>query len=99
VLVLDVRFASLCGSPALRDPLERIVSAWRPDKAVERARTAYEYVARILPTDAYLEAVGAADRVVLEAEERQDLPAYEEALRELCRTARAEAMREKEGAA
>jgi hypothetical protein len=52
-----------------------------------------------LPTDAYLEAVGAADRAVLEAEERQDLPAYEEALRELCRTARAEAMREKEGAA
>jgi hypothetical protein len=42
-----MRFASFA-SPALRDPLELIVSSWSPDKAVKRARTAYEYVARIL---------------------------------------------------
>jgi len=69
------------------------VSAWSQEKALERARAAYEYVARILPRDADLEALGAADQAVLEAEERRDLVAHTEALRELCRVARREAQR------
>jgi hypothetical protein len=69
------------------------VSAWEPEKALELARSAYQYVARVLPPDAALEPIGEADRAVLDAEERHDLAAYEEALRALCRTARAEARR------
>ena len=69
------------------------VSAWDPVKASELARAAYRYVARILPPDTTLEAIGRADRAVLEAEERQDFPAYKEALRELCKAARREATR------
>ena len=54
---------------------------------------------RTLASAADLGAIGAADRVVLEAEERRNMATYVEALRELCRVARAEAMREREGAA
>jgi hypothetical protein len=69
------------------------VGAWDPELAAQRARVAYRYVARTLPKDAPVEAVGRADRAVLEAEERRDWPAYEEALRELCRVARRTAIR------
>jgi hypothetical protein len=69
------------------------VSAWDPAEALDLARKGYTYVARVLPPDADLAAIGAADRAVLEAEERRDMPAYVEALRELCRTARREARR------
>jgi len=75
------------------------VSAWPPELAWQRAREAYRYVSRVLPLDADLEAIGAADRRVLEAEERHDWPALEDALRELCKTARREAARVKAGAA
>jgi hypothetical protein len=53
--------------------------------AAQRAREAYRYVARTYPDGAPLEALGRADWGVLEAQERRDWPAYEEALRELCR--------------
>ena len=43
--------------------------------------------------------IGAADMAVLETKEREDMDAHVEALRGLCRTARAEAMRQREGAA
>ena len=46
------------------------MSAWEPEKALELARSAYQYVARVLPPDAALEAIGEADRAVLDAEER-----------------------------
>jgi hypothetical protein len=74
------------------------VNAWRPQEALERARTAYSYVSRILPPDADLEAIGEADRRVLEAEEDLDMDAYVEALRVLCIEARRAAM-ERRGAA
>ena len=67
--------------------------AWDTELAADLARTAYRYVARVFPKDAPLEALGRADMAVLEAQERGDWPAYEEALRELMRTARREAMR------
>ena len=66
---------------------------WDPVEALEQARKAYAYVTRVLPPEATLEAIGRADRAVLEAEERQDFAAYEEALRELCRAAKREARR------
>jgi hypothetical protein len=66
---------------------------WDAERAVEPARTTYRYVARVLPPDAALEAVGRADRTALGAEERQDFAAYEEALREMSRAARRAAAR------
>jgi hypothetical protein len=69
---------------------------WSSERASERAREAYHYVARLLPPTAavgLLEPIGEADRAVLEAEAARDWPRYEEALRELCRVARREARR------
>ena len=62
--------------------------AWDAELAAQRAREAYRYVARTYPDGGPLEALSRADRAVLEAQERRDWPAYEEALRELCRVAR-----------
>jgi hypothetical protein len=78
---------------------EELFSTWDPAEALDLARESCSYVARVLPFDADLEALGAADRVVLEVEEHKDMEAYEDALRELMRTARAQAMRERAGAA
>lgn len=75
---------------------------WDVGLAAEKARAAFTYVARMLPEDAppcTLEALGAADRAVLEAEEAHDWARYLEALRELCRVSRREATRTKLGAA
>jgi hypothetical protein len=72
--------------------------AWNPSEAVELARKSYNYVSHILPPDADLEAIGEADRHVLEAEENRDMDAYVEALRVLCIEARRAAM-ERRGAA
>jgi hypothetical protein len=66
---------------------------WDTEEAARLAREAYRYVARTYPPGADLEPLGIADRVVLEAQERGHWPAYVEALRELCRTARREAQR------
>ena len=63
---------------------------WDTELAADRARTAYRYVAKVYPKDAPLEPIGVADRAVLEAQEAQDWPAFEEALRELMRTAKRE---------
>ncbi len=72
---------------------------WDTEEAARLAREAYKYVARTFPPDAPLEPLGRADAAVVEAEEREDWLAYEEALRELCRVARREAMRRRAGAA
>jgi hypothetical protein len=69
------------------------MTTWDAERDLEMARKAYAYVARTLPPDATLEAIGRTDRAVLEAEERQDFAAYEEALRGLCKVARREAGR------
>jgi hypothetical protein len=66
---------------------------WDTDEAARLAREAYRYVARTYPLDADPGPLGAADARVVEAEEQGDWPAYVEALRELCRTARREAQR------
>jgi hypothetical protein len=73
---------------------------WDTERAAQLARTAYRYVAKVYPRHAPLEPIGRADAVVLEAEEAGDFEAYEEALRDLCRVARREAMaHSKKGAA
>jgi hypothetical protein len=71
------------------------MSEWPTQLAAERAREAYQYVARVYPEGAPLEPLGKADMRVLEAQERGDWDGYLEALRELCRVARREAIRRK----
>jgi hypothetical protein len=71
----------------------RAGAAWDTELAAQRAREAYRYVARTYPDGAPLETPGRADWVVLEAQERCDWSAYEEALRELCRVAHRAAIR------
>jgi hypothetical protein len=44
------------------------MTTWDIERATEKAEQAYRYVARVLPPDATLEAIGRADRLVLEAE-------------------------------
>ena len=66
---------------------------WDTERAALLAREAYRYVARTYPKDAPLEPIGRADLAVLEAQEAGDWQAYQEALRELCRIAKREAMR------
>jgi len=75
------------------------VSAWDAELAFERARVAYRYVAATFPDSADLEILAAYTAAAHEAERAGDWPAYEEALHELCKAARAEAMRAKARAA
>jgi hypothetical protein len=66
---------------------------WNQEKAQQRARGAYRFVARVLPPGANLEPIGWADRRALEAEAAHDWPAHEEALRDMMREARRQAVR------
>ena len=61
---------------------------WDTRKASELARTAYRYVARTMPKDANLDMLAPHEDAAIAAQRAGDWPAYEEALRELCRTAR-----------
>jgi len=74
------------------------MSAWDPDLAFERARTAYRYVAVNFPDSADLEVQVPHTEAAHEAAARRgDMPAYLDALCELMKTARAEAMRQRSG--
>jgi len=74
-------------------------SAWDAELALERARIAYRYVAANFPESADLKVLAPYPAKAHEAERAGDMEAYEDALRELLRAARAEAMRAKAGAA
>jgi len=69
-----------------------MMTTWDTQKAAELARTAYRYVGKVYPKDAPLEPLGRADAAVIRAEEAGDWEGYEEALRELMRTAKREAI-------
>jgi len=75
------------------------MTSWDADLAFERARTAYRYVAATFPMEADLEVLAPHTAAAHEAERIGDMEAFEDALRELMRAARAEAMRERAGAA
>jgi hypothetical protein len=74
------------------------MTAWDTQLASERAREAYRYVARVYPKGAPWGPIGKIDAQVVEAEQRSDWEAYEEGLREMCRVARAEAIRRRRAA-
>ena len=77
----------------IREHLERLVSAWDTERAFERARVAYRYVAANFPDSADLEILAPYTAAAHEAERAGDMAAYEYALRELMRAARNEARR------
>ncbi len=66
---------------------------WDTELASERAREAYRYVARMMPKDANLEVLASHEDAAIAAQRAADWQAYEEALREMMRTARREAQR------
>jgi hypothetical protein len=73
--------------------------AWDAELAFERARMAYRYVAANFPDEADLEVLSPFTAAAHEAERAGDMEAFEDALRSLMRAAKAEAMRERAGAA
>jgi hypothetical protein len=68
---------------------------WDTQMASERAREAYRYAARTMPKDADLDVLAPHEDAAIAAQRAGDLQAYEEALRELMRTARREAFKRK----
>jgi hypothetical protein len=75
------------------------VSAWNPEKAAQRAQMAYRYVAEVLPKGLPGEArtgyepLDAHTAAAWEAERTEDMRAFEDALRELMRTAKRESLK------
>jgi hypothetical protein len=69
------------------------MTTWDPVEAFELARKAYTYVARTVPLDIGYSLLDSYTEAAYEAERAGDWPAYVEALRELCRTARDEGRR------
>jgi hypothetical protein len=60
---------------------------WDTRRAATLARKAYRYVGRVYPSDASLESLGVHQDAALEAQRHGDVEAYEDALREMMRTA------------
>jgi hypothetical protein len=69
------------------------VMAWATETAAQRAEQAYRYVSRTLPPGSDYSPLDSHTEAAYEAERAGDWPAYVEALRELCRTARGEGRR------
>jgi hypothetical protein len=67
--------------------------AWDTEAAAQKAEQAYRYVSRTLPPGSDYSALDGHTEAAFEAERAGDWSAYVEALRELCRAARAEARR------
>ena len=68
-------------------------AAWDTKKASERVREAYRYVAQTMPKDANLDALAPHEDAAIAAQRAGDFAAYEEALRELMRTAKRESLK------
>jgi hypothetical protein len=71
------------------------VSEWDKERAFERARTAYRYVAEVYPRGTGYEPLDAHTAAAWEAERTGDMEAFEDALRNLMRAAKREAVRER----
>jgi hypothetical protein len=67
--------------------------AWDTERAAELADTAYRYVARVYPRAAGYDRLEEYTEAAYAAQDAGDFEAYREALRELCRVARREALK------
>ena len=68
-------------------------ASWDTARASELARRAYEYVAWTYPPHANLKPLDAPQDAILEAQAAGDFEGYQQALREMCRVAKREALR------
>ena len=77
------------------------MSGWDAEKAYELARQTLDYLERTYPKGASMTPLEAHRREVLEAQDRGDFPAFENALREMMRAGRRVALeaRQSRGAA
>ena len=74
--------------------------AWDTERGSQLARRAFRYVAATLPADANLDVLAEYEDAAIAAQRAGDFPAYEEALREMMRAGKREALRlERERAA
>ena len=73
--------------------------AWDTERAATLARKTYRYLVKTMPRDADLDALTPHEDAALEAQRVGDFPAYQEALREMCRVAKREALEARRGAA
>jgi hypothetical protein len=72
---------------------------WDTERAATLARKAYRYVARVYPPDASLEPLDVHQDAALQAQAAGDFQGYQEALREMCRAAKKEALEARRSAA
>ena len=73
---------------------------WDTQRASELAREAYRYLVKTMPRDANLDVLAPHEDAALEAQRAGDWQGYEEALREMMRAGKREALRlERERAA
>jgi hypothetical protein len=73
--------------------------AWDTERAAELATQAYGYVAEVYPRGAGYDRLAEYTEAAHDAQDTGDYPAFEEALRELCRAARRVAFEARRGAA
>ncbi len=77
-----------------------MMGTWDTARASELAREAYRYLVRTMPKDADLGVLAPHEDAALEAQRAGDFRRYEEALREMMRAGKREALRiERERAA
>ncbi len=66
---------------------------WDTERGSELARRAYAYVTQTQPRDADLDLLGEYEDAAIAAQRAGDFNAYQEALREMCRVAKREALK------
>ena len=67
--------------------------AWDAERGSELARRAYRYIAATMPPDADLDALDEYEDAAIAAQRAGDFEAYREALRDMCRLAKQEALK------
>ena len=71
-----------------------MIEAWDTERGSELARRAYAYVAATMPPDCDLDRmINEYEDAAIAAQRASDFPAYQEALREMCRVAKREALK------
>ncbi len=70
-----------------------MIGIWDTARGSELARRAYHYIGETQPLDADLDALNEHEDAAIAAQRAGDFPAYEEALRQMCRVAKREALK------
>ena len=70
-----------------------MIGAWDTERGSQLARRAYRYIAATMPPDADLDALNEYEDAAIAAQRAGDFDAYRDALREMCRVAKREALK------